>query len=132
MHARSGPGVAAGAAGRASHHAPRSPRQRLQLAPTVHTVESARRTLDATTGEWERSRTQRVDSATRRIAIGLHAPPPAHEESVKDFIYRHLGEAVYKKIIDPFVSGVYAGDPTGVFVRVPCLPASIGTGSTGG
>jgi len=45
-------------------------------------------------------------------ALGLHAPPPAHEESVKDFIYRHLGEAVYKKIIDPFVSGVYAGDPT--------------------
>eukprot|EP00802_Teleaulax_amphioxeia_P001113 Tamp_01114.p2 GENE.Tamp_01114~~Tamp_01114.p2 ORF type:complete len:554 (-),score=171.66 Tamp_01114:4270-5907(-) len=44
-------------------------------------------------------------------ALGLHAPPPAHEESVKEFIYRHLGEAVYKKIIDPFVSGVYAGDP---------------------
>ena len=89
-------------------------------------------------------------------ALGLHAPPPAHEESVKvcaptsfanlvfqprtaclvppaampvsraarlclwvlargdvvwrvlgrvqEFIYRHLGEAVYKKIIDPFVS----------------------------
>jgi len=45
-------------------------------------------------------------------ALGLHAPPPAHEESVKEFIYRHLGEAVYKKIIDPFVSGVYAGDPS--------------------
>jgi oxygen-dependent protoporphyrinogen oxidase len=44
-------------------------------------------------------------------ALGLHAPPPPYEESVKEFIYRHLGEAVYKKIIDPFVSGVYAGDP---------------------
>jgi hypothetical protein len=47
-----------------------------------------------------------------RGALGIHAPPPATEESVKDFIYRHLGEAVYKKIIDPFVSGVYAGEST--------------------
>lgn len=45
-------------------------------------------------------------------ALGFHAPKPDYEESVKDFIYRHLGEAVYKKIIDPFVSGVYAGDPS--------------------
>jgi len=45
-------------------------------------------------------------------AIGLHAPKPDYEESVKDFIERHLGEAVFKKMIDPFVSGVYAGDPT--------------------
>jgi protoporphyrinogen oxidase len=47
-----------------------------------------------------------------RGALGIHAPAPATEESVKDFIYRHLGEAVYKKIIDPFVSGVYAGEST--------------------
>jgi len=45
-------------------------------------------------------------------ALGFHAPKPDQEESVKEFINRHLGEAVYKKIIDPFVSGVYAGDPS--------------------
>jgi len=44
-------------------------------------------------------------------AIGFVAARPAEEESVREFIERHLGEAVYKKIIDPFVSGVYAGDP---------------------
>ena len=44
-------------------------------------------------------------------ALGFHAPPPAQEESVKDFIYRHLGEAVYKKIIDPFVSGAKPLNP---------------------
>jgi oxygen-dependent protoporphyrinogen oxidase len=46
-------------------------------------------------------------------AIGLLAGrPEGVEESVKDFIERTLGEAVFKKIIDPFVSGVYAGDPS--------------------
>mmetsp|Transcript_15170 Transcript_15170/g.32373 ORF Transcript_15170/g.32373 Transcript_15170/m.32373 type:complete len:562 (-) Transcript_15170:33-1718(-) len=46
-------------------------------------------------------------------AIGLLSGRPAGvEESVKDFIERTLGEAVFKKIIDPFVSGVYAGDPS--------------------
>jgi protoporphyrinogen/coproporphyrinogen III oxidase len=46
-------------------------------------------------------------------AVGLFpGRPEGVEESVKDFIERTLGESVFKKIIDPFVSGVYAGDPT--------------------
>jgi len=46
-------------------------------------------------------------------AVGLlSGRPEGVEESVKDFIERTLGEAVFKKMIDPFVSGVYAGDPT--------------------
>lgn len=46
-------------------------------------------------------------------AVGLFkAPPPGNEESVKEFISRNLGEEVFYRLIEPFCSGVYAGDPT--------------------
>lgn len=34
------------------------------------------------------------------------------EESVKEFIIRNLGEEVFYRLIEPFCSGVYAGDPS--------------------
>ncbi|KAK6118154.1 hypothetical protein DH2020_048138 [Rehmannia glutinosa] len=45
-------------------------------------------------------------------AIGLRPPPPGHEESVEEFVRRNLGNEVFERLIEPFCSGVYAGDPS--------------------
>lgn len=44
-------------------------------------------------------------------AAGFKAPLPEREESVKEFVTRNLGEEVFQRLIEPFCSGVYAGDP---------------------
>ncbi|XP_058076592.1 protoporphyrinogen oxidase 1, chloroplastic [Magnolia sinica] len=45
-------------------------------------------------------------------AIGIRPPPPGHEESVEEFVRRNLGDEVFERLIEPFCSGVYAGDPS--------------------
>ncbi|GMH32708.1 hypothetical protein BSKO_00542 [Bryopsis sp. KO-2023] len=45
-------------------------------------------------------------------AIGIKEPAPDYEESVEQFIRRNLGQEVFERLIEPFCSGVYAGDPS--------------------
>lgn len=42
--------------------------------------------------------------------LGFIKPLPKHEESVREFFTRHLGYEVAERLVEPFVSGVYAGD----------------------
>lgn len=44
-------------------------------------------------------------------AMGFKAPLPDREESVEEFVRRNLGAEVFERLIEPFCSGVYAGDP---------------------
>ena len=45
-------------------------------------------------------------------AIGIRMPKEeGKEETVKEFVSRNLGEEAFQRLIEPFCSGVYAGDP---------------------
>jgi protoporphyrinogen/coproporphyrinogen III oxidase len=43
--------------------------------------------------------------------------PPQGDESVADFVRRKFGEEVLERLVGPFVSGVYAGDPEELSLR---------------
>lgn len=56
--------------------------------------------------------------AKLRIVAELLLPrSPAHDEHVAAFFTRRLGREPFERLIDPFISGVYAGDPQQLSTR---------------
>lgn len=56
-----------------------------------------------------------------RMLYDLFAPKGPEDESVADFIIRRLGKEALEKLIDPMVSGVFAGDPYRMSIK-SCFP----------
>lgn len=64
-------------------------------------------------------------------ALGFVRPASSGEESIDRFMRRHLGAEVAERLVAPFVSGVYAGDPqqlsmAAAFRRVASLEQNYG------
>jgi oxygen-dependent protoporphyrinogen oxidase len=53
----------------------------------------------------------------RLLGEPFTAPPPAGEESIASFVSRRIGHEFLEYAVDPFVSGVYAGDPERLSVQ---------------
>jgi hypothetical protein len=68
-------------------------------------------------------------------ALSLSTPPHPHphpstdkEESVEQFIRRNLGDEVFERLIEPFCSGVYAGDPSKLSMQAAFQRVSVCVG----
>jgi protoporphyrinogen/coproporphyrinogen III oxidase len=49
--------------------------------------------------------------------IARHSKPPADDESIAAFVRRKFGDELLNRLVAPFVSGVYAGDPERLSLR---------------
>jgi len=49
--------------------------------------------------------------------IFRHSKPPAGDESVASFVRRKFGAEILDRLVAPFVSGIYAGDPERLSLR---------------
>ena len=52
-----------------------------------------------------------------RPAMGAQLSRQNGEETISQFFERHLGSEVLRRLVEPFVSGVYAGDPQQLEMR---------------
>jgi oxygen-dependent protoporphyrinogen oxidase len=71
-------------------------------------------------------------SGKLRMSLELFAPQGPADETVAEFVIRRLGKEALEQLIDPMVSGVYAGDPhtmsiTSAFPRIKELEHEYGS-----
>ncbi len=55
--------------------------------------------------------------------IGEYLVPPKHpdDETIESFVTRRVGREFFEKLIDPMVTGIYAGDPSRLSIK-SCFP----------
>ena len=58
----------------------------------------------------------RIKWRIARDAIG-NSHPPDHDESIAAFVRRKFGQEALDRLVGPFVSGIYAGDPERLSLR---------------
>ena len=63
-------------------------------------------------GAFLRSPVLPASGKVRLFTEPFRRPRPGRDESVQDFFTHRMGASAMANMVDPFVSGVYAGDPT--------------------
>lgn len=79
--------------------------------------EKALHALPSSVREAWRSPLFGTETARKLIQEPFRAPGEDPDESLSSFVRRRLGDEVLERAIDPFVSGIYAGDPDLLSVR---------------
>ncbi|MHC4846543.1 MAG: protoporphyrinogen oxidase [Planctomycetota bacterium] len=98
----------------------------LGLAPVAAAPEAQKRfvmhegeliALPAGPGDFMKSKLLSLPGKLRALTEPMRKSDRALDGSVADFVRHRLGKQVLERLVDPFVTGIYAGDPELIAVR---------------